>query len=477
MLSFGPWLPDGANLAFGFPGQFNATPVPLADCLNVYFAQGAYRSLPGFSGVGSALASAALGAYTALDTSGNPQVYAGAGSDLYHFTGSAWVSVSKGAGAYSGAAHWSFIDFGGCILATDGIHALQDMTVGGGAFADVTAAPIGNVLGVIGQFVLVGDIVSGLVSDTNVPYRVYWPALGDPTTWPTPLTDAAIAAQSGFEDLDQDFGRVMFIGGGPQMGIILQRHGITRATYQGGDTVFAFLPYERKRGLIARGAAVQVGPVTHFIADDGFQMTDGSQVVPTGTAQNAALDKWFWSNVNQSSLASIRAGWDADKRCVAYAIPTGSRTVPDTLLMLSPESGQWTKSAIPSEMLFTDNDGSRHRLGLFSAAHQLGYLTGTPASGYCETYDISFVDARARSVSEAQPNIVCTDAPTMRITAKSSADDPAPNVTGDIGRDTFTKRCTFDPPPEGLFVRARVTSAAAQAIQGATLYTEQGGAV
>src|SRR6185437_15706913 len=338
-------------------------------------------------------------------------------------------------------------------------------------FADVTAAPIGNVLGVIGQFVFVGDIVTGLVSDTNIPYRVYWPALGDPTTWPTPLTDAAIAAQSGFEDLDQDFGRVMFIGGGPQMGIILQRHGINRASYQGGDTVFSFLPFERKRGLIARGAAVQVGAVTHFIADDGFHMTDGSQVVPTGTAQSAALDKWFWNNVNQDALDTIRAGWDADKKCVAYAIPTGTNTSPDTLLLLNPPSGQWTKSKVATEFLFSDNDGSRHRLGVFDQSHRLGYLTGIAASGYCETYDLSFVDGQLRSVVEAQPNIVCTDAPTMRIGIKQSIDDD-PTYTADVGRDSFSGRCTLDPPPEGLFARARLSSSAASALYGATLYTE-----
>jgi|SRR6185437_11079081 len=470
--TFGPWMPDGADIAFTMPFQYRDTTVPLADVLNVYFAQGAYRSLPSFAALSGVpgIGAQALGAWTALDSSGSPQIYAGAASDLYHWTGSAWSSVSKSAGAYSGAAHWSFATFGGCILGADGIHALQDMAVGGANFADITAAPIGNVLGVINQFLLVGDIPAAN------PYRVQWCAQGDPTTWPTPLTDTAVADQSSYEDLDQEFGQVLYIGGGPQMGVILQRNGLTRASYAGGDVVFNFLPIERKRGVIARGAAVQVGSVTHFIADDGFWATDGSQNTPTGTTNQAALDKWFLSNVNWNAIGTIRAGWDATLKCVVYAIPTGSNTLPDTLLLLNPQSGYWTKAAIPTEMLWTDQTGLQHRLGLFNQSHAVGYLTGASASGYCETYDVSFVDGQIRHVSEAQPHILCTDSPTMRIAAKESIDD-ALSYTSDVTRDSFSKRCSFDTLPGGMMMRARVTSSAASAIQGATLYTEQGGSV
>lgn len=476
VVAFGPWLPDGADVAFGVPFQYSPTTIPLADCSNVYYAQGAYRSLPSFAAVaGGALPSRVLGAVTALDASGNPYIYAGTGSDINRFSASTWTQVSKSGGAYAGSQHWSFVEFAGCVLATNGINALQDATVGSGNFADVTAAPIGNVLGAIGQFVFVGDIVTGLVSDSNIPYRVYWPAIGDPTSWPTPLTDAATAAQSGFEDLTQDFGAVMFIGGGPQMGVILQRHGITRASYQGGDTVFSFLAFERKRGLIARGAAVQVGAVTHFIADDGFHMTDGSQTVATGTAQSAALDKWFWNNVNQDALSTISAGYASDKQCVVYAIPTGTNALPDTLLLLNPQSGQWTKATMSVERLWSDNDGTRHRVGIFNQSHLFGLFTGTPARGYCETYDAGFVDGLSRSVSEATPNVVCTDEPLVRIGVKDAIDDDT-SYTGDAARDSFTRRCTFDPPPEGKFLRARLSSSAASAMHGVTVYLEQGGA-
>lgn len=468
--SFGPWLPDGANVAFQMPYQWSATAVPLADCQNVYYANSAYRSLPSFAALtGGALSGACLGAITVIDSSGSPQIYAAAGADLYHWNGSGWTSVSSSSGAYSGAAHWSMVEFGGCILGADGIHALQDMTIGGSAFAAISSAPIGNVLGVINQFVLVGDITS----PTAYPYRVQWPKIGDPTTWDTPLTQAAVADQAGSQDLTQDFGAVMFISDAPFKGVILQRTGITVASYVGSDTVFDFTPFERKRGLIARGAAVQVGALTHFISDDGFYVTDGSETKPTGTTDHAALDKWFWNNVNASALDAIRGGWDADKRCVAWAIPTGVNTSPDTLVLLNPNSGQWTKGALASEFVFTDNDGSRHRLGVFNHSHTLGYLTGAAASGYCETYDMSFVDGMSRSVTEAQPQIEATDTPTMRIGTKQSIDESV-TYTADVAQHTFSRRCSWDPPPLGTMVRARLTSAAASAMYGAALYMQMG---
>ena len=125
-------------------------------------------------------------------------------------------------------------------------------------------------------------------------------------------------------------------------------------------------------------------------------------------------------------------------------------------------------------MLWTDSDGSRHRVGAFSQTHVLWYLTGAPASGYCETYDLNFIDGAERHVSEAQPHILCTDSPTMRIGTRQAIDD-AIAYTADTTRDSFSRRCTWDPMPAGRFVRARLTSAAATALQGATLYAETGG--
>src|SRR6185369_12992245 len=103
-------------------------------------------------------------------------------------------------------------------------------------------------------------------------------------------------------------------------------------------------PYEFKRGCIAHGAAIKVGSYVYFLADDGFYVTDGANVVPIGTKQDNSqgIDRWFFSNVNLNALESIRSGYDATKRCVFFAIPTGSNTLPDTLLIYNVLAQRWT---------------------------------------------------------------------------------------------------------------------------------------
>ena len=371
-IAFGPWVPDGADAAITIPSQYAPSPIPLADCNNVFWSDQSYRSLGRFAGQGTPLSSAAQGAITVLNSSDVPQIYAGTAHDLWHWNGSGFTNASSSAGAYGGVGggtYWSFANFAGCVIAANGIDPIQDMAIGGSAFATIVPAaggtlPSGSVLGVIGQFLLVGNMFGG----SPVPYRMQWCGIGDPTMWPTPLTDAAIAVQSSQEDLTPDFGPIMCIAGGPQMGVVFQQLGLTRLTYQGGDVVFSFVPFERKRGLVARGAAVQVGDVTHFLAGDGFHMTDGSQVVPTGAATDGSvgLDKWFWANVNVSALSAISCAWDATMKCVLYAIPTGSNTQPDTLLLFNPADRRWTKAGVLTELIWTDTDGKRHRAGIFS---------------------------------------------------------------------------------------------------------------
>lgn len=114
--------------------------------------------------------------------------------------------------------------------------------------------------------------------------------------------------------------------------------------------------------------------------------------------------------------------------------------------------------------------------GLPRLAHQLGYLTGNPLPGYCETYDGGFLDARVRDVIAGDPNIVSTDTPTMRVSVKMDPSD-ATTYTVDGMPDSFSQRVTWDPPPSGRFVRMRVTSSAATALNGATIFTETGGEV
>lgn len=313
-----------------------------------------------------------------------------------------------------------------------------------------------------------------------VPYRVAWSAIADPTHWPIPLTADAVAFQSGYEDLEADLGSVMFIAGYPLYAIIFQSTGITRVNYVGGNVVFTFGVYSRNRGLVAKGAAVQVGSLVYFLSQDGWCVTDGNSVSPIGTdsENNVGIDNWFWNNVNVAALDAIRGGYDTSTRCLTFSIPTGTNTTPDTLLSYNPLANRWTRAAIPAQVVWTDNNGSTTpgselRLGLF-AGNQYSVLQGPTLNGYMESCDLMPVDGMQRFTTGARPNVASTDTPQAVVGVRNSMQDSI-NYTISAPPDPFSR--IVPTLAEGLYTRIRVSSAAASALNGATLYQQTGGEV
>lgn len=326
-----------------------------------------------------------------------------------------------------------------------------------------------------------GDAVYATYTQV-APYRVQWSAIADPTNWPIPLTNNALAFQSGYQDLAPAYGPVMAIVGYPLYGLIFQRFGITRANYVGGSVVFSFAQYEFTHGLAAHGAYAQVDNVVFFLCDEGFMATDGANVYPIGTdqANSAGIDNWFWTNVNQNALEAIRAGYDAEKRCVFFAIPTGSNTLPDTLLSFNPAAAKWTKSTVACETIWGADNGAdnapptRQTLGLIDQRHTPNELTGATLSGYCETCDLFFVDASRRLTSGVKPQVNSTDTPTATIGVRDSL-EAAVTYGSAYPPDSFTNIAPA--LSSGMYTRLRLSSSAATSLKGGTLYMEQQGPI
>src|SRR6185437_506779 len=322
-----------------------------------------------------------------------------------------------------------------------------------------------------------GDIVYATYTQV-APYRVQWSGIADPTNWPTPLTQAALAAESGYQDLAPDYGQVMFIAGYPLYALIFQRFGITRANYVGGDTVFDFAPYEFTHGVIAHGAAAQVNSLVFFLADDGFFVTDGANVIPIGTdAENSqGIDNWLWANINMGALEAIRSGYDAAKRCVFFAIATGTNTLPDTLLSYNPLARKWTRSLVACETIWSADNGTdafpptRQLLGIIDQTHTPNTLSGSPLTGYLESADIYFVDGSRRLTVGVRPNVSCTDDPLCTVGARDSLEDAVTYGSG-ATPDAFTR--IADALSSGMYTRVRIQSDSATALKGGTLYLEQ----
>lgn len=639
-IQYGPWAPDLANVAVTFQSPYGATTVPCADVLNVYYSNGSYKSLPSFLAYGGFVISVdyqVIGAYTFTATSGAPIPIAGlANGSVYALSAASTGNVVSPAypAIQCNLAQFNQELYSQIVPAQFALAGSGNLYKGISAAPLISGAPIGAVMGVIGQFLVVGDIcgslgastaaaftaaISGttmtvsavasgslavgndvngsgvtagtkitalgtgaggtgtytvnnslsisseamtssgktligvgngssttftgilnivpayptsvsvtagsivgidtgqpvagidqgqitgtgitgsvayttgnvtvtftsapsngtlILADSGQAYRsrVQWPAIDDPTNWPIPLTDAAIAVQSSYEDLQNAYGRVMAVSGYPLYGVILQRNAISRFTYVGGEVVFQIATYAYNQGLVAKGAWVQVGQMTYFLSDAGFLSTDGANVYPIGTApdNSAGIDNWFWANVNQSALSAISAGYDGQKRCVFFAIPTGSNTLPDTLLTYNILSGRWTRGTCSSSVIWTDTSGGIERLGIFNQSRIYGGLNGIPNAGYLESCDFVFTDGRYRYVNAVRPIINCSDIPTVTVGYRNTLED-AVLYSQAMAKDKFSGIAPF--LVGGIYLRARLTSANGQSLHGATLFLKNGGEV
>jgi hypothetical protein len=190
------------------------------------------------------------------------------------------------------------------------------------------------------------------------------------------------------------------------------------------------------------------------------------------------MDEWFFANVNRAALGAIRGAYDASSRCAMFSVPTGSNTLPDTLLTYNTIAGRWTRATMASEMIWTDSDGSTDRIGIFDQSHRYSLLTGTPNTGYLETCDLEYSDGLTRFIQGVRPNINCTDTPTVVVGTRDSLES-AISYTAAATPDTFGAGFASPLPPKALYTRVRVSTAAAiglaGAINGATVRQSIGG--
>lgn len=207
-------------------------------------------------------------------------------------------------------------------------------------------------------------------------------------------------------------------------------------------------------------------------------MTDGANVVPVGTdAQNSmGIDNWLWANINMNALEAIRAGYDASKRCVFFAIPTGTNTLPDTLLSYNPLARKWTKSAVACETIWSADNGAdsfpptRQLLGVIDQSHTPNTLSGSPLTGYLESADIYFVDGLRRLTVGVRPNVSASDDPACTVGVRETLED-AVSYGASTTPDGFSK--VADALSSGMYTRVRIQSDSATALKGGTLYLEQ----
>lgn len=340
-IPFGEWLPDAPYL--DNPG--------LVEAKNVIPVDGYYKDFLEISGYDDTLNARPQGAFAAVDSSGDPEIYIGTATQLFEKTGASYNSLSSTTFSTATDGYWRFTQFDNRIIATNYVDSIRSRTIGSASTMGALSAdaPKARHIGVIGRFVVVGD-----TSDTTngaVPYRVEWCGIDDPTNWPDPGTSTARSVQSGEQFLNSAYGDVTGISNGQFYGLVFQQRGISRFTYVGGDVVFQVQEVDNTRGCWAPQSLIQIGGISYFLASDGFYATNGQTVTPIGGGK---VDKWFLAAFDQSYRERMTAAYDQINKCILWSFPTALATSgsPDRVIIynIAENRFSWAEEAI--QLLF-----------------------------------------------------------------------------------------------------------------------------
>ena len=341
-LDFGAWEPDAALLA----GQ------QAPEALNVIPAKRGYRPMPGMEqGRYAALAGRAYEMFSVKDLDGSMLTYAATVGKIWALENSAWTQRHA---ATALTTDRYFAQYGDEIYALFGTQLLVQQARNANFKAVTVAnsfsydAPAGSVLGVIRDFLVVGQLSSNAAA-------IQWSGIDRPDYWPTPGTNAAQYVQSDTQVFPTG-GRVMAVVGsvGGCDGLIFLERGIQRATYVGPPYIFQFDPVDQQQGTIAPKSPVVCGTNCFYLSEDGWKATDGSSVTAIGLER---VDRWFFDECDPERLKEVRGVHDSQHRLAVWSFPTtgAAAGTHNRLLIYSYAIDKWSHAECDVECVFGDS--------------------------------------------------------------------------------------------------------------------------
>jgi len=430
-VGLGKWRPDLAAVVLQNDLRVAKNAVPQG------VGYGPFGSLQQIGAYG-ALGAYARGAVNLNDNAGVPQNFAGDATKLYHIQSGAWADVSKGGGYSLGTkTRWESTVYISnatsrrpLVIFTCLDAPMQAYEVGGSAiFADLAAAaPRARHIAVIASHIIVG--YTNDPADGTVPTRIWYPAIGNASSWPAPASTTAVSAQSGNNVLFGDFGDIMGIVGGNLSGTIFQERCIRRADYVGQGIVFDVgKPVTSGGGLAVQGLAIPIpgGRVLYF-NQDGWYIWDGSDAVGIG---KDVVDVWFTGELQQDF--SYRCSWVLDpdlpivhigfpgrgsisgqpNRILHYNWKTQAFAYSDVLhdyltLVVNPGpnlSMDRTPSPIPDTLTgsWDDVETASRVAGGFLTDHTIGSFAGPALAARFETGDLELASGQRSLIGAVRP--------------------------------------------------------------------------
>ena len=450
---FGEWLPDQPD--FANPGaRVIKNVIPLTKT--------SYGPMPTPQVYSGALTARCQGCYAYLDDSQGVHIFAGDATKLYQLTaGSApnFSNISRAAGgAYTTgsplhpaiplAPSWSMTSYGNRIIAANYSDDLQTFLVGTDTLFSqlAAAAPKARFVATIRDFVMVGN-TSDAVNGAQ-PRRVWWPAIANPLSWPTPGTNAAIQVQSDYQDLQQsDLGEVTGLIGGHLTsadGLVFCQRGVYRVMYAGSaDGIFSFQVAEGASGtnsplsIVLRRMQTAYGnrAVAYYLGEDDFYACDGLNSQPIG-AQKIA--RTFFADLDPAYLSMVQGGFVPNLPVAFWLYNSAGGSgmgLYDRLLIYNTLLARWSLvdlSATPAEWgtramapgftldgldVFGALDtlpapldsgnwtAGTPTLAAFDKNHKLNFVNGPPMAPVVETSEFQPTQGRRSKIISARPLI------------------------------------------------------------------------
>lgn len=438
IIQFGEYLPDAPD----FLKQ------GVVEAKNVVPAGPSYQSFPSPVVYSNGLDDRCQGAFSTKDSDGLTANFAGDNAKLYKSAASVYADVSQ-VGGYttSPEENWNFAQFGDVVIATNFSDNPQSYTLGTSTdFADLTTDLKARYCTIVRNFVVFGNTNDPV--DGNVPHRVRWSALNDPTDYTvSPVT------QSDYNDMNSTYGWVRQVVGG-EYGVIFQERCISRMIYAGSPLVFQFDEVEIGRGTQCPGSVVKIGNSIFYLGIDGFYIFDGNQSIPIGEGK---INQTFYADFDISYSNRVYAAADLDKQIVYVAYPGAGNTDGRANKMLcynyAPNAmTRWTYvedidldyiytsmsegyTLEDLDSISTDLDalefsldsrvwtGNNFLFSGFNSSHQQVNFTGSALTALIETAENQLTQARITNLLRARPLIDGAGAVTIQIGTRNNLSD------------------------------------------------------
>lgn len=418
----------------------------------------------------NALTARPLGAFSATAYNSNVFTFAGDEGALYRFASGAFSDVSRTAGYATAATYydtvsvaWSFTQFNNIALASNYSDEIQAWTLGTSSlWSDLaSSAPKAKYLATVGDFLVAANTDDSF--DGAIPLRLWWSPIGAPGTDDWGNTNL----QSDFRTLPS--GRAITGITGGEYGMIFCERSIYRMTYAGPPVIFSIDEVEKDKGCIAPGSIAQNGDTVFYLAEDGFQMMQGSQSIPIGTQK---VDNFFFNDVEFSSIGRTVSTIDRVRSLYLVAYPGDGSTSgrPNKILAYNYKIGRWSLieqqldliAALRSEALTVEGLGAIYStvedipgsidqaafsggvgyLAMFGSDKMLASFSGDNAAMTLDTAERNLAGDGGKVTLRKARAMVDTSSATISLGTRNQT-DTATTFGSAASRNSVTGLCSF----------------------------------